>query len=717
MVCLEDVRPADVIWNCAGCFTPYHMHCIQQWVRDGNAVSTLSDEVFPDQKRLWYCPKCRREHNAKTEFPESYLCFCRKVRDPPFDPWLTPHSCGEVCGRSLGCEHECVLLCHPGRCPPCPRTVPKAPCFCGASTEPRRCGARQYTCGRVCGRLLECKAHRCTSVCHAGPCTTCYRKSRQPCRCGRGEQERPCSTPAWECTEVCGRVRSCKFHTCTRVCCPGGCEVCPLVADRTCPCGRVQSDAPCQEEVALCGATCGKPLDCGHDCPDRCHRGACGACRQIVVKTCRCGNTSKEAPCHAKPLLCSRKCTVPKACGRHACKRKCCDGTSCPPCDEVCGRRLNCGQHKCQAPCHSGKCYPCAVVKTVHCACKSSEKSVPCGREKVTMAPRCKEACATKPPCSHQQPPHACHFGPCPQCTQKCALPLPDCQHACQVRCAGCLSSGRVESCPPCSETVPMACFGGHQDRQVRCSRRVPFACEGTCGKPLPCGRHACASLCHPKACLPCTAHCDRSRPAGCTHTCPQTCHDTACKPCDVSIQAECHCGKLKLKHPCGSWTSLVDGSERESAQSCKDRCPKHLACGHRCSKLCHSGDCITPTECKKRVVVRCKCSRRKTDYICGAAVGSKKAPTTPACDSECAAAAQAKAEPIEASDADDDCDSDDDGAAGPRESGKERRRRRWQEKQDSKARKLATQTKEPINIVSVVAAVCLALIIAYFLV
>ena len=36
--------------------------------------------------------------------------------DPPVDPWLLPHSCGEICDKPLQpeCGHRCVTLCHPG---------------------------------------------------------------------------------------------------------------------------------------------------------------------------------------------------------------------------------------------------------------------------------------------------------------------------------------------------------------------------------------------------------------------------------------------------------------------------------------------------------------------------------------------------------------------------------------------------------------------------
>lgn len=38
-----------------------------------------------------YSPKCRHPY-PRSERPTKYFCFCKKVQDPPFDPWVTPHS-------------------------------------------------------------------------------------------------------------------------------------------------------------------------------------------------------------------------------------------------------------------------------------------------------------------------------------------------------------------------------------------------------------------------------------------------------------------------------------------------------------------------------------------------------------------------------------------------------------------------------------------------
>lgn len=101
-------------------------------------MSTCTCRVNPaDQaKASWGCPKCRTAYTP-SEVPLEYHCFCGKQKDPPLDPWLAPHTCGDMCGKELaaGCGHTCVLLCHPGPCPPCPRQVRPLPCAASHSTH------------------------------------------------------------------------------------------------------------------------------------------------------------------------------------------------------------------------------------------------------------------------------------------------------------------------------------------------------------------------------------------------------------------------------------------------------------------------------------------------------------------------------------------------------------------------------------------------------
>lgn len=72
-----------------------------------NATHFLSPPLFS--------PKCRFEYK-RSEIPTRYYCYCGKIEDPPLDPWLVPHSCGQVCEKVFKppCGHRCLLLCHPG---------------------------------------------------------------------------------------------------------------------------------------------------------------------------------------------------------------------------------------------------------------------------------------------------------------------------------------------------------------------------------------------------------------------------------------------------------------------------------------------------------------------------------------------------------------------------------------------------------------------------
>lgn len=73
----------------------------------------------------WRCPACQ---NVTSKIPHEYRCFCGKVRDPEWNRMDAAHSCGQVCGRSRterrpDCTHRCTLLCHPGPCPDCAAQV------------------------------------------------------------------------------------------------------------------------------------------------------------------------------------------------------------------------------------------------------------------------------------------------------------------------------------------------------------------------------------------------------------------------------------------------------------------------------------------------------------------------------------------------------------------------------------------------------------------
>lgn len=307
LICLERIRPAHPTWSCTSvCFSVFHLICIQSWARqasDSSALRASTRLPISAQKAaevsLWNCPKCRVEY-PQSQIPKTYFCFCGKLENPPSDdPWVLPHSCGEVCNRPLNhsCGHHCLLLCHPGPCPSCPKLV-KARCFCGSVQDVRRCGFKNFSCNNVCNKVLDCRVHCCSEICHQGPCPPCPVRAVYRCQCGKREEERQCCERLdFRCEEPCEKVLGCGQHKCSKGCHSEECGPCPFQGKRTCPCGKtVHEGLSCKASVPLCGATCSKMLSCGyHRCPERCHRGQCiVTCRTVVIKSCRCGSLKKE---------------------------------------------------------------------------------------------------------------------------------------------------------------------------------------------------------------------------------------------------------------------------------------------------------------------------------------------------------------------------------------------------------------------------------------
>ncbi|RRT48186.1 hypothetical protein B296_00046181 [Ensete ventricosum] len=300
LICLERVRPGDPAWSCAsGCHALFHLICIQSWAQQSShrPPSVTSPASAAAASSDWPCPKCRLPY-PRTQVPRSYLCFCGKVEDPPPDPWILPHSCGEVCDRPLRgqCGHRCLLLCHPGPCPPCPKLV-SSRCFCGSREDVRRCAQKLFSCNKPCSKPLPCQTHRCPERCHEGPCPPCQVREVYSCACGKTKEERECSEREFRCEARCTGMLGCGKHVCDRGCHSGPCGDCPLQGRRTCPCGKKEyKGVSCDIDVPTCGSTCEKTLICKiHRCPERCHRGPCvETCRMVVMKSCRCGSLKKE---------------------------------------------------------------------------------------------------------------------------------------------------------------------------------------------------------------------------------------------------------------------------------------------------------------------------------------------------------------------------------------------------------------------------------------
>jgi len=683
LICICDVKKRDAIWSCEQCHCVMHLQCIQRWAKDSiyqqkrdleNDNSDLRSRPNRQSNRKkdqhvlhWGCPKCRSTYK-EFEIPTKYTCYCGKIDDPPFDPWIVPHSCGETCEKNLQpeCGHQCLILCHPGPCPPCPKVV-KSKCFCGQTAPAtKRCFDKDWSCGKPCKKKLSCGQHFCPIPCHEGNiCPPCNKKSVQLCSCKKQQKECHCSEPQWQCEDKCGKKLACGYHMCEVICHEGDqCPPCPLSELRHCPCGKTTYKLPCTVATPTCGDTCGKTLACGtHVCVDRCHRGTCGSCLQMIVKQCKCGAKKKEVAC-AKEYTCDIKCKNVRDCGKHTCNRKCCSGNDCPACDQQCNKTLSCRNHKCNSRCHRGSCYPCTLTQEVSCNCKASRTLVPCGMEKSTKPPKCKQKCKNPPDCHHEsRSPHSCHFGPCQPCKQICQKKMA-CGHVCPKPCHDQVlvkvqdnkkattpwenkefhqKTTLVKNleCPECQHPVPVTCLGGHETSDWPCAIAKSAPCGRKCGRSLACENHTCDRDCHKvknapndlqsgSNCRKCESECLKPRPKGCNHACLQPCHPGPCQPCGQMMKIWCNCGITQLYVKCGPWVAASE-AEKLVMSCCKDQCPKLISCGHRCTFICHIGDCSDETLCKKKVKLYCPCKRRKQEIAC-----NKAKDFSVKCDEEC---------------------------------------------------------------------------------
>ncbi|KAF9100982.1 FKBP12-associated protein [Mortierella sp. AM989] len=378
----------------------------------------------------------------------------------------------------------------------------------------------------------------------------------------------------------CAVPLACGHHECTKTCHPlddepGQCPARPEVVE-TCPCGSKtietlllgRTRASCTDPIPVCGGLCKKPLNCGHRCMQKCHRGECSPCKMTVTVDCRCGSTRVQRVCSDMGQYgddlpsCDRLCRGLRACGKHECTNRCCPGKNkikgkkgdmaameAHICPLVCGKKLKCGIHNCEMLCHKGHCNPCldASFDELSCACGRTVvyPPIPCG----TSIPRCKYTCTRPRDCGHTSfSSHSCH---------------PD-----------------NEPCPPCIMLVGKQCMCRKAKMpNVPCYKSNP-SCGKICGKRLDCNLHNCNKSCHSGECslLPldiCTQPCPKARKS-CGHKCGVTCHgDAPCpedQPCQVIVPSSCKCGNLTMESACNaSAENIWDGKPR--IIKCNDYC------------------------------------------------------------------------------------------------------------------------------------------------
>ncbi|XP_047100902.1 protein shuttle craft [Schistocerca piceifrons] len=603
LVCCERLRPRDPVWSCAACHHVLHLGCTRRWARSSRTADSGG----------WPCPACRHE---VPRVPTEYRCWCGKRRDPEWTPYEVPHSCGEMCGKPRGgtpvtgqeeqhgrvdsggdgCTHRCTLLCHPGPCPPCTVQVNRS-CGCGRESRLVVCG-QQVLCGATCGRALSCGRHRCERTCHPGPCGRCELVETKVCWCGKTTREVPCDSDearadSFACGEVCGRALACGNHRCEAACHEGRCAPCALSPDVVthCPCGKValrdmQGTAGEAGGVTASTAESGGASDATESSPEE---------------------TGRPAPDTGATGVSQEEDCEEKASGEVGYVR-----TSCldpvPTCGQVCGKLLPCGQpsqpHECAAPCHTGPCPPCPLVTSVKCRCGSLDKELPCC-ELTTRADdaRCSRRCTKKRACGKHK------------CGQECCIEQ---DHTCPLVCNHVLSCGKHRceelchrgNCKPCLQSSfdELTCECGAQviEPPVPCGTRRP-TCDRPCPREHPCG-HAPLHSCHSEpTCPPCTVLVQRWCYGGHELRKAVPCHQT-----------ELSCGRPCGKDlPCGRHTCATACHAGPCPQTCTQPCTKQRQlCGHPCAAPCHDGPC-PDTPCREMVVVTCECGHRSTTRPC----------------------------------------------------------------------------------------------------
>ncbi|KAK6632452.1 hypothetical protein RUM44_007494 [Polyplax serrata] len=533
LVCCESVSQTSAVWSCYNCYHVLHLKCVVKWAR-----SSKSDFG-------WRCPACQ---NVTDVIPDSYYCFCGKIKDPEWNRQDCPHSCGEVCGKSFRkpCPHRCTLLCHPGPCPQCIATITKS-CGCQKITKTVQCSSSEVVvCNEICGKELNCLIHTCSKMCHIGDCEECSQIVVQECYCQRNQQEVKCTIEVigcdkYSCGNICEKNLSCGNHKCPVVCHKGECPGCQSMPGtiRFCPCGKTEVKSllehernSCTDPIPTCESVCGKVLPCGtlektHTCKMKCHEGPCPDCTLETVVKCKCGHKDKKVPCEklkslCGEILCEKKCSKKRSCGKHKCNQICCTGDD-HQCPLPCNRFLQCGLHRCEDKCHRGHCKPClrASFDELSCECGAQVifPPIPCGSRR----PACDRPCSRIHSCDHP-PVHTCHS---------------------------------ESQCPPCTVLTKKFCHGRHELRKAVPCHQESFSCGLPCGKELVCGRHKCILPCHSGSCLKqdqcCSQPCTVLRP-GCGHICGTPCHDGLCPvdvPCKEVVRVTCECGHRYTTRAC----------------------------------------------------------------------------------------------------------------------------------------------------------------------
>jgi transcriptional repressor NF-X1 len=395
------------------------------------------------------------------------------------EKWIGSFDCGEVCNRLFDCGiHSCPKSCHPrdarpAHCPKSPDVVVTCPCgktlLSSLDGFSRRttCEDPISNCTEPCGKTLPC-GHNCPMVCHSGPCLPCLATVPINCCCGRGTFMSVCHQGQEEppqCFRICKAFMNCGRHTCMERCCPGERRAIERQATKRKLKSLNATNRSMDNDIEaehICTRVCGRLLKCGrHTCPELCHKGACGTCKEAIFEEiwCHCERSVlyPPQPCGTKPPVCHFECERPKDCDHPQVPHDCHpDEESCPKCPFLMEKRCVCGKKIL-------KNQPCWLVDT-----------------------RCGLACGKPLKCGSHSCLKSCHRpGNCEDtvmsCQQPCGKAKRICGHPCMEPCHA------PYPCPekiPCSASVTITCGCGRLRRESSCNAARAVTLKGQLHQP-----------------------------------------------------------------------------------------------------------------------------------------------------------------------------------------------------------------------------------------
>ncbi|CAF90330.1 unnamed protein product [Tetraodon nigroviridis] len=556
LICISSVRESQAVWSCSSCFSLFHLPCIQKWARDSAFLaSSVTDEDFGQRRHPWPCPKCRAEYppedtptSNKVQVQRLEAWLWTKVCGSPLS--CGNHTCEVVCHDGHTHRHSqvrsrtgvssapsgpsCpVLQCCPGNCPPCDQSCGRTLGVATTSVPPAvtQCDTCEEGCSKP--RPPGCP-HPCLGPCHPGNCPPCSQTLRQRCHCritvlflectkltsadeqtkvAMGSCNNQCPKQVWSCSS-CFSL----FHLpCIQKWARDSAFLASSVTDEDFGQRRhpwpwwvgVAADAqtrPPRTQLHLFSPSAAPSVE--QSTPPktrppvtryRCRGWRRGCGPRCVALLCPVGIT------HVKWCATTSTCVSPSV-PRPGPARDTSAGGSVAPVTALRVTRAAVGLWavattsvppavtQVTSEPEEGSCYPCPESVWLACACGGAVLAVPCGRERSTKPPRCKETCRRPSSCHHPlREEHRCHPGPCPPCRQPCcACRVPGCSHTCpqschdevlvrsqQVQLAGPWEQPSAPAfvkkalpCPPCQVPIPTSCFGEHEvEEDQKCAQ------------------------------------------------------------------------------------------------------------------------------------------------------------------------------------------------------------------------------------------------------